>query len=105
MDMFGKADLNGNGLVEFDEFGALWEQLAPPDQALPPADDLPPPGPPPPPAEASSPLWQKFTEFDVDGDGALSREEVTALVVSLGYAVDDDYVSQVRVARRLLVKT
>ena len=29
--MFGKADLNGNDLVEFEEFGPLWEQLAPPD--------------------------------------------------------------------------
>ena len=94
MDMFGKADLNGNGLVEFDEFGPLWEQLAPNP------DDLPPPVPPPPAAgaltlELSSPLWQKFTQFDVDGDGALDRGEVTALVVSLGYAVDDAYVWQV----------
>ena len=37
----------------------------------------------------------RFRKFDVDGDGVLSREEVTAMVVSLGYAVDDDYVSHV----------
>ena len=40
-------------------------------------------------------LRQTFSQFDVDGDGALSREEVTALVVSLGYAVHDAYVDQV----------
>ena len=66
---------------------------------------MPPPPMPPPAAVASSPLWQKFTQFDADGDGALNREEVTALVVSLGYAADDAYVSQVRVARCLWLMT
>ena len=31
MEMFGEMDADGNGLIDYSEFGALWEQLAPPE--------------------------------------------------------------------------
>ena len=42
-------------------------------------------------AETEASLRRKFNQFDRDGDGVLSRDEVAAMVVSLGYDVDDDY--------------
>ena len=107
MDMFGKADANGNGLIEFDEFGPLWEQLAPNPQ------ELPPPVPPPPAAadtaagagvgartvsvpvreqlgdgarlglgaDAVARAAAKFAELDVDASNALEGEELRAMAV------------------------
>ena len=69
MELFGKMDANGNGLIELDEFGAMWEQLAPAEVTLPPAKD-----------EVEAKRQRTFRRFDRSGTGALDREDVRALL-------------------------
>ena len=86
LEAFGSVDTDNSGVLDFDEFTALWEHLGGhkvADQEQAPAA-----------VNLDDPLWKTFCNFDLNNDKRLSLFEIRQMMQSLGYNVTDDYVGQ-----------
>ena len=86
--MMKKFDQNSDGKVDFDEFQKLWQFVVPvatPTDAAAAASAGS--------APAAADGASLFSRFDVNTDGQLSREEVSAMMQQLGFAMDDAYLA------------
>lgn len=67
VQMIDKIDVNGDGYVDIDEFGALYQTLVVGDQRDEEAD-----------------MREAFSVFDQNGDGFITVEELRSVLSSLG---------------------
>jgi Ca2+-binding EF-hand superfamily protein len=100
MDQFSSFDVDGDGLIEFDEFAKMWEHLggntrADMLEALPAAetvgslDDRDQPVP-----IEQQQLRAQFRSFDEASKGHLDASDVAAVMSSLGFGADIQYIEQ-----------
>ena len=93
MELFGEWDTSGDHLIQLDEFEALWnhlggEQVLASKPAAGSAFSVV-RG-----AATSDPLYQRFTSFDQAGNGTLTRHDIQKMMTALGYAANDDYLTE-----------
>ena len=89
MELFGQYDNNGDNAIDLDEFASLWEHLGgelPPGAEVQESDS---------PARDDSSLEAIFARYDTNQDGVLNTEEVTAMMIDLGYKASAEYVDGV----------
>jgi Ca2+-binding EF-hand superfamily protein len=86
MQLFASFDQDSDGMIQLEEFEPLWDHLggdqilSAPDTGLSEAD-------------SSDPLYERFASFDLTGTGFLTRHEIQAMMAKLGYAANDQYLS------------
>lgn len=88
MDLFGDYDADGDGMVQIEEFEALWKHLGG-DQvsaAQGTVKEVP--------AEVlADPLYGRFQSFDQTSQGFLTRHDIQGMMTALGYAANEDYLT------------
>eukprot|EP01052_Picozoa_sp_SAG31_P040795 SAG31_NODE_6005_length_2217_cov_10.084986_1_plen_148_part_10 len=79
IEVFGAADTDSSGAIEFSEFPMLWEHLGG-DQTVTATESAP----------ANSALRTTFDKYDVDRDGMLNQKEVLMMMQDLRFEVDGE---------------